>query len=150
MVGQALDVHLLSPVKPLATMKARLLQAPGILGEMGLLPGHTPLISELKAGILKIESYDDQSALYYFVSGGYLELVDNRATVLVENAEAPTEVDLTRALAAEKRALDRLAQTSSADINMGRAMAALERAKARQKLARLARRSSSKRPGSRA
>lgn len=132
-----MQVHLYSPERPLADVSASYLQVPGALGYLGIMPGHTAMISELAVGELKIEGGDAGAGNHtYFVSGGYVEVVDDSVKVLVDIVEHPDEIDLDRAAAAEKRAAKRLAEGSDLAVDIGRALAALERAKARQKLAK--------------
>jgi F-type H+-transporting ATPase subunit epsilon len=130
-----MHVNLYSPEKPLAEVSANYLQVPGVLGYMGIMPGHTALISELGIGELKIEGGEAGVHHTYFVSGGYLEVVDDNIKVLVDTVEHLDAIDISRAAAAEERAKKRLAEKSDLVVDIARALAALERAKARQKLA---------------
>jgi F-type H+-transporting ATPase subunit epsilon len=133
-MSQTMSVNLYSPAKPLAEVSATYLQIPGILGYMGIMPGHTALISELGIGELRIEGGDAGKGHTYFVSGGYLEVLDNNIKVLVDSVEHCDDIDVGRAKEAEERAIKRLAEKSDLDLDIARALAALERAKARQKL----------------
>lgn len=130
-------VQLLSPVKPLANLAATLLEVEGVEGQMGLLPGHAALLAELKPGVLKIVGRQKQDVYHYFVSSGYVQFQGDTATVLAEVIEAPGDVSAERVQAAEKRALERLSRTTDLDINIGRALAALQRARARLALLKL-------------
>lgn len=131
---QSFNLKILSPEKPLADISAGQIQAPGADGEMGILPGHTALISALKPGILSVWESKSQDPVYYYVGGGYLQFCDNQAVILAEVIDTRDELDQPRVDAAEKRALERLAKTSDEAIDIGRALNALERAKARKKL----------------
>jgi len=135
MVDTDMKVSLYSPERPLAEVTADNLQVPGILGYMGVKPGHTALISELGMGELKIEGGDAGSEHHYFVSGGYVEIAGNEVKVLVDVVERIEEIDLDRAEKSEKRAFERLEEKSDLKLDISRALAALERAKARRKLA---------------
>ncbi len=126
-------LELLSPTKPLATLNASYVSLPGIWGYLGILPNHTDIVCELRSGLVLIETHEQK--LHYFISGGYVEIYGNKAKILVDTIEAMKDIDLGRAKEAEKRALDRLKQSTSLDLNIPRALASLERARARQKLA---------------
>ena len=134
----AFKVRILSPEKPLANLEASLLEAPGSEGQLGVLPGHAALVTGLKPGILKVVNSKEQKDYHYFVSGGYLQVAEEQATVMVEIIESPEQIDHERVLQAEKRAMDRLAKTTDKDIDIGRALVALTRARARKSLLKIA------------
>lgn len=101
---------------------------PGEDGEIGFLPNHSPLIAGLNAGVLRynISSTKKKVAL----SGGFVEVADNQATILADTAEKGEMIDLDRAIAAKERAEKRLSlKTMETDIK--RAEFALRRALAR-------------------
>ena len=126
---------MLSPEKPMADLNAALIEAPGINGQLGILPGHATFVSELKSGVLKIKMFDSGlDEAHYFVAGGFLQVSDNHVKVMAEVIETSDQVDRKRAEESEKRALERLADTSNSDININRALLSLERAKARKAL----------------
>ncbi|MFC2015085.1 F0F1 ATP synthase subunit epsilon [Chloroflexota bacterium] len=106
--------------------------APGIEGELGILPGHTPLITMLQAGELKVKQAGQESSLA--ISGGFLEVRPDRVILLADTAERSEEIDLARAEEARHRAQERLNQRT-ADTDMARAEAALQRALIRLKIA---------------
>lgn len=101
---------------------------PGELGELGILPNHAPLISGLDAGVIR---YTQNSTIKLVaISGGFVEVVDNSATVLADTAELSEEIDLTRAVEAKERAM-KLLEARSNEIDLRRAEYALRRATAR-------------------
>jgi F-type H+-transporting ATPase subunit epsilon len=106
--------------------------APGIDGELGILPGHIPYVTRLKPGILRIYKGDDRRIMA--VSEGYMEVTGSKVVILAEAAEMPDEIDVERALAAKRRAQERLA-THSHDTDIVRAQAALRRAMIRLQVA---------------
>ena len=134
----AFKVRILSPEKPLANLEASILEAPGSEGQLGILPGHAALVTALQPGILKVANSKEQKDYHYFVSGGYLQVTKEQATVMVEVIESPEQIDHERVLQAEKRAMDRLAKTTDKDIDIGRALVALTRARARKSLLKIA------------
>jgi F-type H+-transporting ATPase subunit epsilon len=110
-----------------------LLVAPGIEGELGILPHHAPLLTLLKPGELRVVK--DGQDQYMAVTGGFLEVVANTVTVLADAAERAEEIDIERAQAAMRRAQERLA-AKAADIDLEQALASLRRAQARVQVAR--------------
>ena len=99
--------------------------APGIEGELGILPHHTPLMTLLKPGELRVKKGNDEADLA--VTGGFLEVRPDRVIVLADAAEKAEEIDEVRAEAAKKRAQERLTKHLP-DTDKGRAEAALRRA----------------------
>jgi F-type H+-transporting ATPase subunit epsilon len=114
-----------------------LLVAPGIEGELGILPHHAPLLTALKPGELRIRKGGQDE--YFAVAGGFLEVIANQVTVLADAAEHPDEIDLERAQAAVRRAQERIAQRT-ADVDVERALASLRRAQIRVGVAQRRRR----------
>ncbi len=130
MSAEAIQVEILSPSRVVAKVSARQLLAPGVDGYMGILPGHTPLITEIGLGQLAVEG-DSGTTQKYFVAGGFLEVQDNRARVLVDVIEQPKDIDRERVLRSRERALGRLSAKSVEALDMERAQQALRRADAR-------------------
>ncbi|MFQ5482139.1 MAG: F0F1 ATP synthase subunit epsilon [Nitrospinaceae bacterium] len=102
---------------------------PGSEGDMGILSEHAPLFSILRPGRLSYEKGDEVVTLV--VSGGYVEVADNRVTVLAETAEFLHEIDRQRALAAKKTAEDLLARPDLEEEQVREAQKKLFRALAR-------------------
>jgi F-type H+-transporting ATPase subunit epsilon len=98
---------------------------PGLEGELGILPDHTPLISSLKTGVLSYRQGSDRRQLH--VSGGFVEIQADRVSVLSDVAEKPEEIDLERAQRARERAEKRLASRGD-DTDFDRAELKLQRA----------------------
>ncbi len=106
--------------------------APGIDGEMGILPHHAPLMTTLKPGELIARKSGEEYSLA--VSGGFLEVRPDHVIVLADSAERAEEIDIARAEAAKKRAQEELAHPLSG-LEAARAEAALHRALARIEVA---------------
>jgi len=129
-----MHMEIVTPDKILWRGDVTMVTAPGYLGEFGVLPDHAPFITSLKIGALhfKIDGGDEQWAA---VHGGYFEVLDNRITVLADRAEFAQDIDIQRVRQARSRAEGRLqefANLSLEDKDVIRAMAALERALARE------------------
>jgi F-type H+-transporting ATPase subunit epsilon len=133
-MAENIRLEIVTPAKAVVDEMAQIVMAPGSLGEFGVLAGHTPFMSALNTGIIH---YRDESGKdrYVFVSGGFAEALPNKVTVLAESAERREDIDIERAKAAEKRALERLAEDRKReDIDFVRAQAALQRAIVRIRL----------------
>ena len=103
--------------------------APGIEGQLGILPHHAPLMTTLQAGELRVKkSGGEEDSLA--ISGGFLEVRPDRVIVLADAAERAEEIDVARAEAAKKRAEETLAR-KGAGLDEAKAEAALQRALAR-------------------
>jgi F-type H+-transporting ATPase subunit epsilon len=108
------------------------LVAPGIDGELAILPRHAPLLTVLKPGEIRVVKGDEES--YIAVSGGFMEVMANKVTLLADTAERAEEIDIERTEEALKRAQEgAAAATSGADLT--RALASIQRSQARIKVA---------------
>lgn len=111
--------------------------APGVEGQLGILPQHTPLMTTLQPGELLIKK--DGEEISIAISGGFLEVRPEKIVVLADAAERADEIDLQRALEARRRAEERLKERG-AEVDMARAEAALRRSLIRLKIAERRRR----------
>ena len=102
-------------------------------GNLGIKARHMPIIATLDISPMKIE-FTDGTDMEFAVCGGFLEMKDNKCTVLATIAEAGADIDTARATAAKERAEQRLA-SKSADVDSARAERALKRAMARLRAA---------------
>lgn len=109
------------------------LVAPGIEGELGILPNHSPLLTVMQPGEIRV--HKDGEETYIAVSGGFLEVIGNNATVLADTAERSEEIDESRAQAAIDRAQERI-DAAGPNINLPRAVMSIRRSRARLKVAR--------------
>ena len=107
--------------------------APGADGELGILPNHTSLLTQLKFGELRIRKNGQESTI--MVSGGFMEVMQNKATILADTAERDEEIDIERAEEALRRAEERIASATGA-MDLERALASSNRAQARIRIAR--------------
>lgn len=101
-------------------------------GEMGVLPGHIPLVAPLAIGPMRIKIGDAERSAA--INGGFIEVTAQDVIILSESAEMAEEIDVARAESARQRALGRL-EKKQADIDYARAQAALQRAIVRLKVA---------------
>jgi F-type H+-transporting ATPase subunit epsilon len=107
--------------------------APGIEGQLGILPHHAPLMTVLQPGEITIRK--DGTDDYLAVTGGFLEVLGNRVSVLADACERSDEIDEERAQEAMRRAQERITG-QPAEMELGRAMASLRRAQTRLDLVR--------------
>ncbi len=118
--------------------------APGIEGELGILPRHAPLVTMLQAGELRFRRADEETNLA--IGGGFLEVANNRVIVLADSAERADEIDLARAQEAQERARTLIAERRSADrASFEQALAELRREQIRIRVARRVRRGDERR-----
>lgn len=109
------------------------LVAPGIEGQLGILPRHAPLMTILQPGELMVRSGGEESFLA--LTGGYMEVMANQVIILADAAEDVDEIDEARAQAAMEQAQQRIASRES-DVELEQAVASLRRAQARVTVAR--------------
>ena len=130
-------LSIVTPEKVYCEAEINSLVVPGTEGYLGILSHHAPLISSLKPG--KIEYKDSENKeIVLAVSGGFIEVSDNKVTILADAVETTDEIDIKRAQAARDRAKDRIGKKSSeadTDINIDRARVALLRALNRLRVA---------------
>ena len=107
--------------------------APGSIGEIGILPRHAALLTTLTPGELRVRKGAEEINLA--IGGGFLEVRDNRVLVLADTAERADEIDIQRARAAEERARQLLAERRDT-ADLVQAEAALRRSLVRLKVAR--------------
>ena len=107
--------------------------APGIEGSMGILPHHAPLMTVLQPGELMIRK--DGVENYLVVTGGFMEVLGNKVTILADAAENSDEIDEQRAQAAVESAQERVRNRES-DVQLEEALHSLRRAQVRVGVAR--------------
>jgi len=91
-VSDRLLLEVVTPERQLLSEEVEEVRLPGTLGEMGVLPGHTPLLTSLGTGPLTYTAGRQQAVLA--VQGGFAEVLPDRVTVLATVAERPAEIDL--------------------------------------------------------
>ena len=107
--------------------------APGVGGQLGILPRHAPLMTALQPGEIMVRK--DGEPAYLAVTGGFMEVMGNTVTILASACEYSQEINEERATAAMARAQERL-QNRSGDLELERATAAMRRAQVRLNIAR--------------
>jgi F-type H+-transporting ATPase subunit epsilon len=105
--------------------------APGVMGELGVLPSHAPFMTALAPGELRLRKGNEETSMV--VTGGFLEVRDNKVVILAEAAERADEIDLARAEEARRRAEQQIASREAA-VDVARVEAALRRSLVRLKV----------------
>lgn len=130
MADKNITVEIVTPERVVFSEPVDFVVVPGVEGYLGVLPMHTPIVSGIKVGIIKVITGDAKTKLS--TSGGFLEVNNDKVVILAETAERGDEIDVIRAKAARERAEQRLANRT-ADIDVARAELALRRALIRLK-----------------
>jgi F-type H+-transporting ATPase subunit epsilon len=125
-MAEKLKLELVTPYKRVLSEEVDEVTAPGQIGEFGVLPGHSPLLTTLRVGALTYKQ--GNQTFHVAVNWGYVEVEGDTVTVLVETAEPSDQIDLERAKAAIGRAEDALKKLSAEDKQFKIMECALERA----------------------
>ena len=132
-MAEKLKLEMVTPYKRVLSEEVDEVTAPGAIGEFGVLPDHTSLLTTLKVGELTYKK--DGETFHVAVNWGYVEVEDNVMTVLVETAEPADQIDVERAKAALGRAEEALKKLTSEDKEFKIMECALERALIRVQVA---------------
>jgi F-type H+-transporting ATPase subunit epsilon len=136
-------LEIVTPFRKVFSEPVSEIVAPGEEGYFGVLPRHTPLLTSLQTGYLKVvqhrdsaakESKEEERVLYFAISGGFAEVLPSGVKIFAETAEAAAEIDVKRAAEAKERANQRLHEGRK-QWNLDRAHAAMLRAKNRIEVA---------------
>ncbi|MEM1269803.1 MAG: ATP synthase F1 subunit epsilon, partial [Bacteroidota bacterium] len=123
-----LHVDIVAPSGNVFRGQATRFRAPGENGSFEVLTGHAPMVAVLGVGSVYVTSANGER-VQFATSGGFVEVFNNRVTLLAESAEPASEIDVERAQAAEERAREALANATSEE--RAEAEKALERARNR-------------------
>ena len=126
-------LEVVTPQKEVVSEDAQIVVAPGVVGEFGVLVGHTPFMTALDVGTIRYTDAQGQECSV-FVSGGFAEALPDKVTVLAESAERRRDIDIERAKAALERAQKRLSDKETG-VDYLRAKMAMVRALRRIQLA---------------
>ena len=127
-----LKLEIVSAEQELFSKDVEMVYAPAEMGEVGITPNHTPLITRLKPGDVRAQISKDEIETFY-VSGGILEIQPNEVTILSDTALRGEDLDEERALEAEKLAQDAM-KNSGSDIDAAKAKSELLQAAAQLRL----------------
>ena len=127
------QLDIVSAERHVSSDQVEVLVAPGVDGEMAILPSHAPLLTVLKPGEIRVVKDGEDS--FIVVSGGFMEVMPEKVTILADTAERLDEIDIERAEAALKAAEERIAEAPAA-MDLERALASMRRSQVRIKVAR--------------
>ena len=122
-MAMTLHVDIVSAEAEIFSGTATMVFAPAEMGEVGIAPRHTPLLTRLKPGEVRVQTQEGED-LSFFVSGGMLEIQPHVVTVLSDTAIRADDLDEAQALEAKERA-EKLLADKSADLDYARAQAEL-------------------------
>ncbi len=128
-MGISVHCDIVSAEDSIFSGEVELVVAAGTLGDLGIAPGHAPLMTSLKPGPVRIIKQGGEEEVFY-VSGGYLEAQPNMVTILSDSAQRADDLDEAAALEAKKEA-EREFANQSGDFDYSRAASILAEASAR-------------------
>ena len=128
-----LQLDVVTPDRRVLAESVEMVTVPGLGGELGILPGHTPLISQLQTGVLSYVK--DGRTFQLHVSGGFVEVNQDRVSVLAEIAELPEEIDAARARLKREHVEKTLNSWTGTEEDFEKARVKLERSMVRLQLA---------------
>ena len=119
-----IHVDVVSAEENIFSGEAKFVALPGENGELGILPRHTPLITRIKPGAVRIERADNNEEEFVFVAGGILEVQPNCVTVLADTAIRGADLDEAKANEA-KRLAEEAVQSAKGELDLARAQSEL-------------------------
>ncbi|MCC7543864.1 MAG: hypothetical protein RLZZ369_1365 [Pseudomonadota bacterium] len=119
-----IHVDVVSAEESIFSGEATLVSLPGEVGELGILPRHTPLITRIKPGAVRIQRADNNEEEFVFVAGGILEVQPHCVTVLADTAIRGADLDEAKANEAKRLAEEAL-QTAKGDLDLAKAQSEL-------------------------
>lgn len=127
-MSERIGLQVLTPERSVFESNVDSVQIPGLDGELGILPGHTELISQLKpAGLLTYTIGETKGEMA--IHSGFVEVTKDRVIVLAEDASRPEDIDLAKALKLKENAEIKLTRAlTDPDVDIVRATIELERA----------------------
>jgi len=115
-----IHVDVVSAEESIFEGEAEFVALPGEAGELGIYPQHTPLITRIRAGAVRIKMPERNEEEFVFVAGGILEVQPNRVTVLADTAIRGADLDEAKAADAQRQAQEAMANAKS-DLDLARA-----------------------------
>lgn len=128
-----IHVDIVSAEGEIHSGEAAMVYAPARMGEVGIAPRHAPLLTALKPGEIRVETTDGQE-LFFYITGGMLEVQPHQVTVLADTALRGEQLDEAAALAAQQEAEEAL-KGASEETDLARAQQELAEARARYRAA---------------
>jgi F-type H+-transporting ATPase subunit epsilon len=114
-MADRLHLEVVTPSRRVLEAEVDEVRLPGALGEMGVLPGHIPLLTSLAAGPLTY--FSGSTVVKYAVRGGFAEVLPDRVTILASVAKAPTDIDVDAARSSLQASQDKLKDATAEEID---------------------------------
>ena len=112
-MANTIHIDVVSAEESIYSGDAEFVVLPGVMGELGIYPRHTPLITQIRPGQVRIRIPGQQDETIIFVQGGFLEVQPNVVTVLADTAIRAHDLDEAKAIAAKQAAEDALMNKTS-------------------------------------
>ena len=132
MSDKTIRLDIVSAEEELFSAEVQMIYAPAEMGEVGISPKHTPLLTKLKAGDVRAEISDNETKIF-FISGGILEIQPNAVTILSDTAIRESDLDEDRAKKSELAAKQAM-ENSNSDMDLVKAKTELAQAAAQLRL----------------
>ena len=126
-MAHTIQVDVVSAEEQIYSGEAEFVVLPGIEGELGVYPRHTPLFTQIRPGAVRIKVPDKAEEEFVFVQGGFLEVQPTRVTVLADTAIRAHDLDEAKAIEAKRRAEEAMSNQDSEE-NLASAQAELSAA----------------------
>ena len=123
-MAHTITVDVVSAEEQIFSGEAEFVVLPGVDGELGVYPRHTPLFTQIKPGAVRIKQPGVAEEVLVFVQGGFLEVQPHKVTVLADTAIRAHDLDEVKALEAKKKAEEAMANKDSST-NLATAQAEL-------------------------
>lgn len=128
-MAMTIHVDIVSAEEEIYSGSASVVYAPAEMGEVGIYPRHAPMLARLKPGEVRVAAEGQDEELFFFVSGGLLEVQPHVVTVLADTAIRARDLDEASALEAQKQAEQAMADNKT-DIDFAKAKAEMAQAAA--------------------
>jgi F-type H+-transporting ATPase subunit epsilon len=112
-MAMTIHVDIVSAEGEIFSGMAEMVYAPAVMGEVGIAPRHTPLVTQLKPGEVRVDTGSGKEQQHFYVSGGILEIQPHVVTVLADTAVRAADLDEAAAQEAKRRAEDAMANRTS-------------------------------------
>jgi F-type H+-transporting ATPase subunit epsilon len=114
-MANTIQVDVVSAEELIFSGPAEFVVLPGVVGELGILPGHTPLLTQIKPGAVRMKLPGVAAEEFVFVQGGFLEVQPHHVTVLADTAIRAKDLDEVAALEAKKAAEEAMQNKTSGE-----------------------------------
>lgn len=128
-MAKIFQANVVSADRALFSGEVSMIAATSVVGELGILAGHTPLLAKLKPGQVRLTKVDGEEEVIY-VSGGIIEVQPKLTLILADEAEHADELNIERVEAARQRAEERMHAASEGKVDYAKAQVELEQATA--------------------